>query len=80
MCVEDEDDFPLESGPHLPFDIRLCHGLLMRLADFRGALKVAEQSRSFAETGKDPAGLLIADFMLGGAFPAPVVSKLAQKF
>jgi predicted ATPase/DNA-binding winged helix-turn-helix (wHTH) protein len=39
--------------------------LLMRLADFRGALAVAQQSATFAETAKDPAGLAIADFMLG---------------
>ncbi|HTC04006.1 MAG TPA: winged helix-turn-helix domain-containing protein [Xanthobacteraceae bacterium] len=44
------------------------YSLLMRLADFRGALKVAEQSGTFAETAKDPAGLLVADFMLGGAY------------
>jgi predicted ATPase len=40
----------------------------MRLADFRGALKVAEQSGTFAATAKDHAGLLVADFMLGGAY------------
>jgi predicted ATPase/DNA-binding winged helix-turn-helix (wHTH) protein len=39
--------------------------LLMRLADFRGALEIAQQSETFAEAAKDPAGLLIADFMLG---------------
>ena len=44
------------------------YSLLMRLADFRGALKVAEQSGTFAETAKDSAGLLVADFMLGGAY------------
>jgi predicted ATPase/DNA-binding winged helix-turn-helix (wHTH) protein len=44
------------------------YSLLMRLADFRGALKVAEQSGTFAETAKDQAGLLVADFMLGGAY------------
>jgi predicted ATPase/DNA-binding winged helix-turn-helix (wHTH) protein len=44
------------------------YSLLMRLADFRGALKVAEQSATFAETAKDQAGLLVADFMLGGAY------------
>ena len=44
------------------------YSLLMRLADFRGALKVAEQSGMFAEIAKDPAGLLVADFMLGGAY------------
>jgi predicted ATPase/DNA-binding winged helix-turn-helix (wHTH) protein len=42
--------------------------LFMRLADFRGALKVAEQSATFAETAEDQAGLLVADFMLGGAY------------
>ena len=35
--------------------------LLLRLADFRGALAVAQQSATFAETAKDPAGLVIAD-------------------
>jgi hypothetical protein len=40
----------------------------MRLTDFRGALKVAEQSATFAETAEDQAGLLVADFMLGGAY------------
>jgi predicted ATPase/DNA-binding winged helix-turn-helix (wHTH) protein len=44
------------------------YSLFMRLADFRGALKVAEQSGTFAEIAKDPAGLLVADFMLGGAY------------
>jgi predicted ATPase/DNA-binding winged helix-turn-helix (wHTH) protein len=44
------------------------YSLLMRLTDFRGALKVAEQSATFAETAKDQAGLLLADFMLGGAY------------
>jgi len=39
--------------------------LLMRLADFRGALAVAQQSATFAEAAEDPAGLLIADYMLG---------------
>ena len=39
--------------------------LLMRLANFRGALAVAQQSATFAEASKDPAGLLIVDFMLG---------------
>jgi predicted ATPase/DNA-binding winged helix-turn-helix (wHTH) protein len=41
------------------------HRLLMRLADFRGALAVARQSATFAEAAKDSAGLAIADFMLG---------------
>jgi tetratricopeptide (TPR) repeat protein len=44
------------------------YSLLMRLADFRGALKVAEQSATFVETAEDQAGLLVADFMLGGAY------------
>jgi predicted ATPase/DNA-binding winged helix-turn-helix (wHTH) protein len=44
------------------------YSLLMRLADFRGALEVAQQSATFAETAKDQAGLLVADFMLGGAY------------
>jgi predicted ATPase/DNA-binding winged helix-turn-helix (wHTH) protein len=39
--------------------------LLVRLADFRGALAVAQQSATFAEATEDPAGLLISDFMLG---------------
>ena len=44
------------------------YSLLMRLADFRGALEVAQQSATFAENTKDPVGPLIADFMLGGAY------------
>ena len=39
----------------------------MRLADFRCALEVAQQSATFAETANDPASLLISDFMLGTA-------------
>jgi len=41
--------------------------LLMRLANFRGALQVAQQSETFAESIDDAAGFLLADFMLGGA-------------
>jgi predicted ATPase len=44
------------------------YSLLMRLADFRGALKVAGQSATFAETAEDQVGLLVAEFMLGGAY------------
>jgi predicted ATPase/DNA-binding winged helix-turn-helix (wHTH) protein len=44
------------------------YSLLMRLTDFHGALKVAEQSATFAETAEDETGLLVADFMLGGAY------------
>jgi predicted ATPase/DNA-binding winged helix-turn-helix (wHTH) protein len=42
--------------------------LLMRLADFRGALEVAQQGATFAENTDDPAGRPVADFMLGGAY------------
>jgi predicted ATPase/DNA-binding winged helix-turn-helix (wHTH) protein len=48
--------------------LQLLFGLyrfLMRLADFRSALAVAQQSATFAEAAKDPAGQAIADFMLG---------------
>jgi predicted ATPase/DNA-binding winged helix-turn-helix (wHTH) protein len=41
------------------------HRLLMRLADCQGALEVAHQSATFAEAANDPAGLAIADCMLG---------------
>jgi predicted ATPase len=41
------------------------HRFFLRLADFRGALAVAQQCATFAEAAKDPAGLAIADFMLG---------------
>ena len=60
-----------ETFGHVPRKLQLflsLYSLLMRLADFRGALKVAEQSATFAETAKDQAGLLVADFMLGGAY------------
>jgi predicted ATPase/DNA-binding winged helix-turn-helix (wHTH) protein len=48
----------------------LCglHRLLMRLADFGGALAVAQQSATFAESIDDPAGLLIADFLLSSSY------------
>jgi predicted ATPase len=39
--------------------------LLLLLADFHGAFDIAQQSATFAETAKDPAGQAIADFMLG---------------
>jgi len=60
-----------ETFGHLPRKLQLflsLYSLLMRLADFRGALKVAEQSATFAQAAKDQAGLLVADFMLGGAY------------
>jgi predicted ATPase/DNA-binding winged helix-turn-helix (wHTH) protein len=60
-----------ETFGHVPRKIQLflsLYSLLMRLTDFRGALKVAEQSLTFAETAKDRAGLLVSDFMLGGAY------------
>jgi predicted ATPase/DNA-binding winged helix-turn-helix (wHTH) protein len=44
------------------------HRLLMRLADFGGALAVAQQSATFAESTEDPAGLLIADFLLSSSY------------
>jgi hypothetical protein len=48
----------------------LCglHRLLMRLADFGGALAVAQQSATFAKSIEDPAGLLIADFLLSSSY------------
>jgi predicted ATPase/DNA-binding winged helix-turn-helix (wHTH) protein len=48
----------------------LCglHRLLMRLADLGGALAVAQQCATFAEATEDPAGLLIADFLLGSSY------------
>jgi len=51
--------------------LELCFGLfrlLIRLADFRGALAVAQQSATFAEAAKDPAGQAIADSMLGTCY------------
>ena len=42
--------------------------LLMRIADFGGALAVAQQSATFAEAANDPAGMLIVDFMLGTSY------------
>jgi predicted ATPase/DNA-binding winged helix-turn-helix (wHTH) protein len=60
-----------ETFGHVPRKLQLflsLYSLLMRLADFRGALKVAQQSATFAESAKDQAGLLVADFMLGGAY------------
>jgi predicted ATPase/DNA-binding winged helix-turn-helix (wHTH) protein len=42
--------------------------LLMRLGEFRGALAVAQQSATSAETTDDPAGLLVSDFMLGTCY------------
>jgi predicted ATPase/DNA-binding winged helix-turn-helix (wHTH) protein len=40
------------------------HRLLVRLADTRAALEVAQQSATFAEAANDPDGLLVADIML----------------
>jgi predicted ATPase/DNA-binding winged helix-turn-helix (wHTH) protein len=51
--------------------LQLLFGLyrfLMRLADFRGAIAIAQQSATFAEVAKDPAGQAIADFMLGTCY------------
>jgi predicted ATPase/DNA-binding winged helix-turn-helix (wHTH) protein len=47
--------------------LQLLYGLyrlLMRLADFRGGLKIAQQTAAIAESVQEPAGLLVADFML----------------
>jgi tetratricopeptide (TPR) repeat protein len=44
------------------------HRLLVLRADFRGALAVAQQSATFAEAAKDPAGRASADFMLGTCY------------
>jgi predicted ATPase len=52
---------------HLELSFGL-YRLLMRLADFRGALEVAQHCGTFTEAAKDPAGLLIADFMLGTCY------------
>jgi predicted ATPase/DNA-binding winged helix-turn-helix (wHTH) protein len=64
-----ERALPLEEafGDHR-HRLQLLYGLyrlFMRLADFRGALTVAQQSETFAKVAEDPAGLLLADFMLG---------------
>jgi predicted ATPase/DNA-binding winged helix-turn-helix (wHTH) protein len=51
--------------------LQLLYGLyrlLMRLTDFRGALEIAQQSATFAEAAEDPAGLLLANFMLGTGY------------
>jgi predicted ATPase/DNA-binding winged helix-turn-helix (wHTH) protein len=39
------------------------HRLLVRLADTRGALEVAQRSAALAEAANDPDGLLVADIM-----------------
>jgi predicted ATPase/DNA-binding winged helix-turn-helix (wHTH) protein len=47
--------------------LQLLYGLyrlLMRLADFHGALQIAQQTAAIAESVEEPAGLLVADFML----------------
>jgi predicted ATPase/DNA-binding winged helix-turn-helix (wHTH) protein len=64
-----ERALPLEEafGDHR-HRLQLLYGryrLFMRLADFGGALAVAQQSATFAEVTEDEAGLLLADFMLG---------------
>jgi predicted ATPase/DNA-binding winged helix-turn-helix (wHTH) protein len=50
--------------------LRMLAGLnifLTRIGDFRGALDVAEQSQTTARSLGDPAGLIMADWMLGVA-------------
>jgi predicted ATPase/DNA-binding winged helix-turn-helix (wHTH) protein len=51
--------------------LRLLYGLyrlLMRLGDFRGALAAAQQSATLGEDARDPASMIIADFMLGTCY------------
>jgi predicted ATPase/DNA-binding winged helix-turn-helix (wHTH) protein len=51
--------------------LQLCfwlYRLVIRRADFRGALEIAQQSATFAEAANDPAGLLIADSALGTCY------------
>jgi predicted ATPase len=51
--------------------LRLLYGLyrlLMRLGDFRAALAAAQQSATLGEGAQDPAGLVVADFMLGTCY------------
>jgi predicted ATPase/DNA-binding winged helix-turn-helix (wHTH) protein len=51
--------------------LRLLYGLyrlLMRLSDFRAALAAAQQSARLGEIAEDPAGLVVADFMLGTCY------------
>jgi predicted ATPase/DNA-binding winged helix-turn-helix (wHTH) protein len=52
---------------HLELSFGL-YRLFMRLADFRSALAVAQQSAALAGTANDPASLLISDFMLGTCY------------
>ncbi|MHA6645404.1 ATP-binding protein [Mesorhizobium sp. A623] len=50
--------------------LRMLAGLnifLTRIGDFRGALAVAEQSETTARSVADPAGIIMADWMLGVA-------------
>jgi predicted ATPase len=51
--------------------LQLLYGLyrlLMRLGDFRAALAAAQQSATLVEGAQDPAGLVVADFMLGTCY------------
>jgi predicted ATPase/DNA-binding winged helix-turn-helix (wHTH) protein len=51
--------------------LQLLYGLyrlLMRLGDFRAALAAAQQSATLVEGADDPAGLVVADFMLGTCY------------
>ncbi|MEH2567592.1 ATP-binding protein [Bradyrhizobium sp. AZCC 2289] len=51
--------------------LQLLYGLyrlLMRLGDFRAALAAAQQSATPVEGAQDPAGLVVADFMLGTCY------------
>jgi predicted ATPase/DNA-binding winged helix-turn-helix (wHTH) protein len=51
--------------------LQLLYGLyrlLMRLGHFRAALAAAQQSATLVEGAQDPAGLVVADFMLGTCY------------
>jgi predicted ATPase/DNA-binding winged helix-turn-helix (wHTH) protein len=63
--------------------LRLLYGLyrlLMRLGDFRAALAVAQQSAALGENAQDPAGLVVADFMLGTCYSFMGDQALAQLY
>lgn len=51
--------------------LRMLAGLnifLIRIGDFRGALAIAEQSETTARSLGDPAGIIMADWMLGVSY------------
>lgn len=63
--------------------LRMLAGLnifLTRIGDFRGALAVAEQSETTARSLGDPAGIIMADWMLGVAHHLVGDQALAQSY